>query len=69
MIAFINQAYLDPSATTAIISAIAGVAVAVGAFVVVGVRKAKKKVSDKLGIEERNKAQDEDDIEFTDDTK
>lgn len=48
-----NTLYFDITATTAVISAVAGVVVAVGAVVIVWFRKAKKKVSDKLGIEER----------------
>lgn len=58
-----TQAYLDPSATTALITGVASVAVAVGAFVVVMFRKAKKKVSDKLGIEE-NKNKEVEEVEF-----
>ena len=49
-------AYVDPSVMTYIIQIVAGVAVAVGAIVGVAWRKAKKKVSSKLGIDEnRNK--------------
>ena len=45
-------AYIDPSTTTFIIQAVAGVAVAVGAVFTIWWRKAKKKVQDKLGIDE-----------------
>ena len=62
-------AYLDPSATTALITGIASVAVAIGAFVVVMVRRAKKKVADKLGIEENQKKEKEGEIEFFDEEK
>ena len=55
-------AYFDITATTAVISAIAGVAVAVGAVLIVWFRKAKKKVNDKLGIEERQKKEVEDEV-------
>lgn len=58
-----TQAYLDPSATTALITGIASVAVAVGAFVVVMFRKAKNTVSIKLGIEE-NKNKEVEEVEF-----
>ncbi len=45
------------------IQAIAGIVIAAGAVVAVFVRKAKKKVSNKLGIDEnRNKEVESDDI-------
>ncbi len=45
-------AYIDPGVTTYLIQAIAGVVVAVGAVAGIYWRKAKKKVQDKLGLEE-----------------
>ena len=63
-----NSAYLDPSATTALITGIASVAVALGAFIVVMVRKTKKKVSDKLGIENKENKAAEEAIEFVEET-
>ena len=48
------SAYIDPSVMTYAIQAVAGVAIAVGAVVVVLWRKAKKKVSEKLHIEEKS---------------
>ena len=49
-------AYIDPSAMTYLIQIIAGVAIAIGAAITIFYRKAKKKVSKKLGIDEnRNK--------------
>lgn len=58
------QAYIDPSVATYAIQAVAGVAVAVAAAVGIYFRRAKKKVSDKLGIDEnRNKEVESDDIE------
>lgn len=45
-------AYVDPSVTTAALSAIVAVVVAVGATVGVLWRKAKKKAQDVLGIDE-----------------
>ena len=62
------SAYIDPSVTTYAIQAIAGVAVAVGAVFAIWWRKAKKKVSDKLGIDENaNKTQEADVVEDDDD--
>ena len=48
--------FIDPSVMTYAIQAIAGVVIAVGAAVGIYWRKAKKKVNEKLGIDEnRNK--------------
>lgn len=64
------SAYLDPSVMTYAIQAVAGVLVAVGAAVGIYWRKAKKKVQDKLGIDENAKKEVEEDvIVFTDDKK
>lgn len=57
-------AYIDPSVMTYTIQVVAGVAVAVGAVVGVLWRRAKKKVQDKLGIDENAKKEVEDDITF-----
>ena len=58
--------YIDPSVTTYLIQAIAGIVIAVGAGLTIYFRKAKKKVSDKLGIDEnKNKEVESDDIDFT----
>ena len=58
-----GKAYIDPSVTTYLIQAIAGIVVAVGAFLAVYWRRAKKKVQDKLGIDEnRNKEVESDEI-------
>lgn len=57
--------YIDPSVTTYLIQAIAGIVIAVGAGLAIYFRKAKKKVSDKLGIDEnKNKEVESDDIGF-----
>ena len=57
------HAYIDPSVMTYTIQIVAGVLVAVGAVVGILWRKAKKKVSEKLGIDEnRNKEVESDDI-------
>lgn len=55
-------AYLDPSIMTFALQVIAGVAVAVGAVFGIVWRKAKKKVQDKLGIDENAKKEVEEDI-------
>ena len=61
------SAYLDPSVMTYTIQVVAGVLIAVGAAVGVYWRKAKKKVQDKLGIDENAKKEVEEDIvEFSD---
>ena len=66
----INVAYIDPSVTTYLIQAVAGVVIAVGAVMGIYWRKARKKVQDKLGIDENARKEVEDDIvEFTDDSK
>lgn len=61
-------AYLDPSVMTYTIQVVAGVAVAVGAVVGIYWRKTKKKLKDKMGIDEESKKEVEADvIEFQDD--
>ena len=65
MIMFTNMVsgYLDPSVMTYAIQAIAGVVIAIGAVAGIYWRKAKKKVSDKLVIDEnKNKEVEGDDI-------
>lgn len=58
-------AYIDPSVMTYAIQAIAGIVIAIGAFLGIYFRKIKKNVSDKLGIDEnRNKEVESDDIEI-----
>lgn len=55
--------YIDPSVMTYAIQAIAGIVIAVGAFIGIYFRKAKKKINDKMGIDEnRNKEVESDDI-------
>jgi len=54
-------AYLDLSVMTYTIQVVAGVVVAVGAVAGIYWRKAKKKVQDKLGIDENAKKSVEDD--------
>ena len=63
------RAYIDPSVTTYLIQAIAGVVIAVGAVVGIYFRRAKKKMSEKLGIDEnRNKEVETDEIIVKDET-
>lgn len=58
-----GSAYIDLSVTTYLIQAIAGVIIAVGAVAGVYIRKAKKKINEKLNIDEnRNKEVESDDI-------
>ena len=68
-IAFMSHAfaYVDPSVTTYAIQAIVGVVVAVGAVAAIWWRKAKKKVADKLGIDENAKKATEADVVEDDD--
>ena len=64
------RAYIDPSVMTYAIQAIAGIAIAIGAFVGIYFRKAKKKLNQKLGIDEnRNKEVESDDIVVNKDEK
>lgn len=59
------SAYLDPSVMTYTIQVVAGIAIAIGAVVGVYWRKAKRKINDKLGIDENAKKEKEsDDIEL-----
>ena len=63
-------AYLDPSVATYAVQVIAGVIVAVGAVVGIYWHKAKKKMADKLGIDEnRNKEVEDDVVAYTDKDK
>lgn len=56
--------YIDPSVVTYLIQAVAGVVIAVGAAVGIYFRKAKKKMNEKLGIDEnKNKEVETDEIE------
>lgn len=58
-----TQAYIDPSAVTYAIQAVAGIVIAIGAAAGIYFRRAKKKLNDKLGIDEnKNKEVESDDI-------
>ncbi len=56
-----GNAYIDPSVMTYVIQAVAGVVIAIGAAVGIYWRKAKKKVQEKLNIED-TKEQESDEI-------
>lgn len=60
-------AYIDPSTTTFLVQAIIGIGVAIIAGVTIYWRKAKKKIANKLGIDENaKKDMESDDVVFTD---
>ena len=62
------NAYIDPSVMTYMIQVVAGIVVAVGAVAGVYLRKAKKRFSEKMGIDEnKNKEVESDDIIVDDD--
>lgn len=64
------SAYVDPSVMTYTIQVVAGVLVAVGAVVGIYWRRAKRKIQDKLGIDENAKKEIEEDIiEFKDESE
>jgi hypothetical protein len=52
MIIPVTALYIDPAATTVIITSISGIVIAVGATAVILWRKAKKKVASALHIDE-----------------
>lgn len=61
-----GSAYIDPSVMTYVIQAVAGIIIAVGAAVGLYWRRAKKKISDTLGVDEnRNKEVESDEIVMT----
>ena len=63
MSTFMVGGYIDPSVMTYAIQAIAGVVIAIGAAVGIYWRKAKKKMNEKLGIDEnRHKEVESDEI-------
>lgn len=55
------NAYIDPSVMTYVIQVIAGVIIAIGAFIGIYFRRAKRKISEKLGINENKNKEVEDD--------
>ena len=70
LVPFSAMAYIDPSVSSYLIQAIAGVIVAAGAFVAIYWRRAKKKVQKKLGIDENASKEKEEDVQvFNQDEK
>ena len=70
LLSFDLAGYIDPSVMTYAIQVVAGVVVAAGAVIGIYWRRAKKKVQDKLGIDESTKKEVEDDIvELTEEKK
>ena len=60
---FVTFGYIDPSVMTYAIQAGAGIVIAIGAFVGLYFRKAKKKGNKKLGVDEnKNKEVESDEI-------
>ena len=57
-----TSAYIDPSTTTILISSISGIVIAVGAGAVILWRKAKKKVSNVLHIDENSNKEVEEEL-------
>ena len=62
----VNLLYLDPAATTAIITSLTAIIAAVGAWFIIRWRKIKKGVSKTLHIDENAKKGVEDDLVITD---
>lgn len=58
----ITVAYLDPSATTILLTSISSIAIAVGATALILWRKAKKKVTATLHIDENANKEVEDEL-------
>ena len=54
--------YIDPAATTVVITSISGIVIAVGATAVILWRKAKKKVATALHIDENANKEVEDEL-------
>ena len=61
------MAYIDPSVMTYAIQAVAGIVIALGAVVTIAWRKAKKKVSEKLNLEEMSKKEVEEEVKIIED--
>ena len=62
----VNLLYLDPAATTAIITSLTAIIAAVGAWFIIRWRKIKKGVSKTLHIDENAKKEVEDELVITD---
>lgn len=64
----ITAAYIDPAATTVVITSISGIIIAVSATAVILWRKAKKKVATALHIDENANKEVEEDLVINNDT-
>ena len=64
-----TASYIDPSTTTILISSISGIVIAISAAAVVIWRKAKKKVTKVLHIDENAGKEVEEDIVINDEEK
>ena len=60
------HAYIDPSVSSYLIQTVVGIVVAVGAFVAIYWRRAKKKMQDKLGIDVDARKEKEEDVRVYD---
>lgn len=65
----ITTMYIDPAATTVIITSISGIVIAVGATAVILWRKAKKKVAAALHIDENANKEVEDELVINTDSE
>lgn len=57
-------AYIDPSVMTYAIQAVAGIVIAVGTVATLAWRKTKKKVSEKLNLEEMSTKEVEEEVQI-----
>lgn len=64
----ITAAYIDPAATTVVITSISGIIIAVSATAVILWRKAKKKVATALHIDENANKEVEEELVINNDT-
>lgn len=62
------KAYIDISSVSYVLPIVVGIAVAVGSWIYIHFRRAKSKISKKLGIDENAGKEVEDDIVITDET-
>lgn len=69
MIVPVTALYIDPAATTVIITSISGIVIAVGATAVILWRKAKKKVASALHIDENANKEVEDELVINTDSQ
>ena len=65
----VTALYIDPAATTVIITSISGIVIAVGATAVILWRKAKKKVASALHIDENANKEVEEELVINTDSQ